>query len=521
MSAVATVEPRVQDNVTDDQPAVRNHHDAELPNVLGPRLLSTESITVRHRGDLAPESPIPAIAGRPRWADDGGVQTPTPAAGGASHTPPPSGGIGVLPRLTSAARTPATNTSLVSVVGAFARTYLPYSRSRGGTQANVGQTTNDGAAWAALADGNEVVVGVPLDDNGLARVVRYVIVLAATGGTFYTCLFINGLLQTREDLSSLWTAVSSLLIELSIPACGYFGALYCNRQLTCCFCSGNLFVTIVSIMSFVRIHIHVAEIKGRCERESNVDQRTICEVWMSGGVDKYALICRTLIIVCVGGLAFWFGNSLYNKLAQGITISHPGAQPLIGEVIPFSELPSFAATQFNFSPPQVAARSDERATSSEDPSVSGDTLGRNVTGDNGDERSARGPNANSLSLGDDVTRFVASETPRLGSDNDVVIDVVGATSATTEADDTVLDPVTPATQGPTVVTIPPAERGSSSGMSSNMATDVAAGRRRGDGNDGHFEANNRSHSASGSSSSSSNSVRIAFPAPALGVRPGE
>jgi len=187
-------------------------------------------------------------------------------------------------------------------------------------------------------DGSEIVLGIPIDDRGLKRISRRVITLATIGASFYICNFNVNLIRGNysdtggQDGNSLWAAVSSLLIELSIPACGYCGAVYNNRQLTCCFCSCNLFIAIVSIMSFVRLHIRTSEIDGDCEREQNANQRSTCEVWTSNGMEKYVMISSTVLIVSIGCLAFWFGNSLYNRLAHDSALGHPPI-PLVGEVI--------------------------------------------------------------------------------------------------------------------------------------------------------------------------------------------
>jgi len=188
---------------------------------------------------------------------------------------------------------------------------------------------------ANLIDGSEVVLGMPIDDRGLKRVVRRVIILAAVIATFYICHFIANLLRgaynttNTDGTNSLWAAISSLLIELSIPACGYCGALYSNRQLTCCFCSSNLFITIVSITTFIHVNIRISEINGQCDLERNAQQRRTCQVWTSDAPEKYII---TFIVIFLGCFAFWFGNSLYNRLSQEVSPLSPPI-PIVGEVI--------------------------------------------------------------------------------------------------------------------------------------------------------------------------------------------
>mmetsp|Transcript_67828 Transcript_67828/g.196190 ORF Transcript_67828/g.196190 Transcript_67828/m.196190 type:complete len:392 (+) Transcript_67828:100-1275(+) len=189
-------------------------------------------------------------------------------------------------------------------------------------------------------DNSEIVLGLPITDNGTTRMIRQVIVLASLVSVYYVVHFVVNLLSgnyssdENSEATSLWAATSSLLIELSIPACGYLGALYNNRQLTCCFCSCNLFIAVVSIMSFIRIHVRIGELAGNCAAEENIRQRKTCEAWMDDGAEKYLLIISTALIVLLGCTASWFGNALYNRLARDShSLNAPLIPPLVGEVI--------------------------------------------------------------------------------------------------------------------------------------------------------------------------------------------
>lgn len=185
---------------------------------------------------------------------------------------------------------------------------------------------------------SEIVFGIPCEDTGQSKVVKRVMILAAAAATFYTCHFISDLMRGRYNspnaggASTLWTATSTLMIELSIPACGYYGALHSNRQLTCCFCSCNLFITIVTVMQFIRIELRIGEIDGQCDREQDPQSRATCEVWTSNGAEKGLAVFGLVAIICLGSLAFWFGNALYQRLAHDFATVPPPV-PLIGEVI--------------------------------------------------------------------------------------------------------------------------------------------------------------------------------------------
>lgn len=213
-----------------------------------------------------------------------------------------------------------------------------------------------------LPDGTEVVLGTPLADSGIRTVIRRVIILATVGALFYVAAFLRNLLRGNysgggsrgDDATSLWSSVSSLLIELSIPACGYCGAKYANRQLTCCFCGCNLCVTIVTIMSFIRLNIRIGEIDGQCERESNAQQRRTCELWTGESSEKDWIILSNLMTTCVGCLAFWFGNVLYARLATEVDGGNTPA-PVTGEVVALGTLPGLGTSPGGGLPAEIAA----------------------------------------------------------------------------------------------------------------------------------------------------------------------
>eukprot|EP00928_Gymnodinium_smaydae_P029905 TRINITY_DN22389_c0_g3_i2.p1 TRINITY_DN22389_c0_g3~~TRINITY_DN22389_c0_g3_i2.p1 ORF type:complete len:426 (-),score=83.56 TRINITY_DN22389_c0_g3_i2:128-1405(-) len=203
------------------------------------------------------------------------------------------------------------------------------------------------APMALLDDGTEVVIGIPIDDNELKRGIRRVMILSAVAATFYICHFIANLLRgvynssgNRADPASLWTATSSLLLELSIPACGYCGARYANRQLTCCFCSCNFFTVVTTVISFIRLNLRIEEIDQQCHREVSETVRRTCSIMVSEGVDKVLFIFSTVVVIIIGCFAFWWGNKLYSRLTMDFSAQpHPQMfMPLVGEVVSLNGL---------------------------------------------------------------------------------------------------------------------------------------------------------------------------------------
>mmetsp|Transcript_52161 Transcript_52161/g.124295 ORF Transcript_52161/g.124295 Transcript_52161/m.124295 type:complete len:402 (-) Transcript_52161:131-1336(-) len=170
-----------------------------------------------------------------------------------------------------------------------------------------------------LRSESEIVIGLPMHDLSMVKTTRRVIILAAATAAWCICYFIANRLggsRSSNDSGDMWTAITTLFIHLSIPACGYYGAVHTNRQLTCCFCSCNLFFTILTVIAFIRSEIRVGELGGDCSKEHDQEKREQCELMVGNSAEKYIMLCRTIIVVCFGCLAFWFGNALYQRLAQ-------------------------------------------------------------------------------------------------------------------------------------------------------------------------------------------------------------
>jgi hypothetical protein len=224
----------------------------------------------------------------------------------------------------------------------------------------------------------DVDFGVPIAENDMRKITKRVIVLSALGATFYTVQFIRFLMSGRFDnerssgkgsYTSLWTAMSGLLIELSVPACGYYGALHANRQLACCFCSCNLFVTVLGIVTFIRL-LRSVEVDGDCAQQTNPQQREECELLRRDHVEKYVMITSVILGACLGCLAFWFGSSLYKNLSQDFRTTGPPVPAIIGEVVPLEALRPLVASRTSWVAPitDSSARADiEEGADSEAP----------------------------------------------------------------------------------------------------------------------------------------------------------
>mmetsp|Transcript_66052 Transcript_66052/g.144013 ORF Transcript_66052/g.144013 Transcript_66052/m.144013 type:complete len:279 (-) Transcript_66052:416-1252(-) len=203
-----------------------------------------------------------------------------------------------------------------------------------------------------LRNSSEVVMGIPIDDAPSKQVVGHVIIIAMSVATFYTCLFVADLLRgvyspvDGHGRSPLWLGVLSLILELSVPLCGYCGAVYGHRRLACCFCSTNLFITMVSIMTFIHVNIRINEINGQCAEEMDAAEQSHdkasqspCDLWFEDASERYALIVHNLMLIGLAFFSFWLGDRLFKLLSEN-ECAAVGPPFVVGEVI----LPSTAAS---------------------------------------------------------------------------------------------------------------------------------------------------------------------------------
>lgn len=192
---------------------------------------------------------------------------------------------------------------------------------------------------STYAQGSDIVLGVPLGSSSLSKMFGRVIVIAVLVAIYRVLIFIYNLLKGeyegtgRDGAAVMWAAMTSLLMELSIPACGYCGAVYSNRQLMCCFCTCNLFNAVVTLAGLIRLQIYFSGSPEQCNVEQRQQDRIICQEWAANGEEKRFMLISGLIIACLGSLGFWFGNTLFNRLSHGPVLLTPPLMPLVGEVI--------------------------------------------------------------------------------------------------------------------------------------------------------------------------------------------
>lgn len=187
----------------------------------------------------------------------------------------------------------------------------------------------------------DIVHGLPINDLALVTAVRRVILITAACATYYIGTFIWQLLSgvyASGDRSAasdaLWSGFSQLVIELTIPACGYYGALYAHRTLVFFFCGANLIFVIASIVNFVRLVIRGSTDGDGCSNESYSSAQSSCDLFQRTGPDKYMLLVSLIALTIFGCLSFGAGMRLYQGLGPMDSNRMPSlATPLVGEVV--------------------------------------------------------------------------------------------------------------------------------------------------------------------------------------------
>lgn len=186
-----------------------------------------------------------------------------------------------------------------------------------------------------------VVHGVPMIDQQLSSSLRRVILLSALVASYYVCLFIWRLLRgmyghgQQGPSDALWSGLSQLAIELSIPACGYYGALYAHRTLIFFFCGANIIFIVAAAIGLFRLIVIFGSTSGQlCETEYS-NTRSTCDIVTGEGPEKYFLIVSLAVLTFFGGMSFFAGKRLYQGLGPSETHEnvHNNSLPLMGEIV--------------------------------------------------------------------------------------------------------------------------------------------------------------------------------------------
>lgn len=191
-----------------------------------------------------------------------------------------------------------------------------------------------------MEDQEHIVQGVPISNELLATAIRRVIIVASIVATYYVCGFITRLLMgmygsSGGTPSELWSGLSQLAIELSIPACGYYGARYAHRTLIFFFCGANLIFIVASAIGFGRLLVVLSSGSWTMCQQEYASARSNCEIMLGDGPEKYVLLSSLALLMLLGCLSFVAGKRLYQGLHpfDGGSPSTIERAPLVGEVI--------------------------------------------------------------------------------------------------------------------------------------------------------------------------------------------
>ncbi|CAK0847421.1 unnamed protein product, partial [Prorocentrum cordatum] len=182
--------------------------------------------------------------------------------------------------------------------------------------AMVGLVPNVGDGSAAAAASQGIESGTPTCSNKSVQATLRVLVVTTLLAAFYTLWFVGELLLTKKwrstenDVEGVWSGINTLLVDLIVPACGYYGALYGNRHLTCCFCTCTLMLSTLAIsMVVLKLLANLHSIR-----------------WQEFGEDDCKKAFGTLLDLC----AFWFAAHLYSQMPSNRPTF---LTPLVGQVV--------------------------------------------------------------------------------------------------------------------------------------------------------------------------------------------
>lgn len=165
----------------------------------------------------------------------------------------------------------------------------------------------------------DVVCGMPLVNEPVFRAVRQVIVLSVLIATYYVVGFVwqllIGMYGTGAGASdALWSGLSQLAIELSIPACGYYGAIYAHRTMIFFFCGANIIFIVAAAIGFFRLLVIMCgNSKDMCKEELTT-ATTTCDIMVANGPKRILLLSSMALLTLLGCLSFAAGKKLYHGL---------------------------------------------------------------------------------------------------------------------------------------------------------------------------------------------------------------
>ncbi|CAK0837299.1 unnamed protein product [Prorocentrum cordatum] len=165
--------------------------------------------------------------------------------------------------------------------------------------------------------GQEFDHGLPVRSSPTLKATLEVLVATSVIVCFYTLWFVAELLFSTKwrtpgsEYRVLWRGTTALVVDITLPACGYFGAMYSNRHLTCCFCGCSFLVSSIAVISIcISLFSSLSSVDWSDRAEQN----------------KRAVPAMILDMV-----AFWFGRNLYCRMSsERIVAASPG--PLVGQV---------------------------------------------------------------------------------------------------------------------------------------------------------------------------------------------
>ena len=175
------------------------------------------------------------------------------------------------------------------------------------------------------------VYGIQLTDRKTAKLVRGVLVLSVISAAVAITLAVLDF-TIFEGQNSVSQTVISLIIGISIPMVGWFGAWLTNRLLVGLFCSLSFSLSLFNLISYILIIVgidYTIDILRNCNPDGTVVingqiNSTICKNYTEDSLRNIYIIASAvsipmILLQCLSGV---FGSRLYGRMSPEVVVTY-------------------------------------------------------------------------------------------------------------------------------------------------------------------------------------------------------
>lgn len=176
-----------------------------------------------------------------------------------------------------------------------------------------------------------VVYGIRVANSKLAGLVKKVLIISGLAAIVVIVLAVLNFTILRNR-TTVTQSIISLIVGLSIPIVGWFGAKLANRSLLGLFCSFSLSCGLFNLISYILVMSSAGFIDrylDQCRPDGTVIidgaiNRSLCLDYTHSAVRDVYIIAScvsipVIILQCLGGI---YGNSLYSELTPGVIVTY-------------------------------------------------------------------------------------------------------------------------------------------------------------------------------------------------------